>query len=222
LESNLKTLKMKLYIEENQPIPAIQILDDSEPTPTGFREGTTIVEWNKYGSECFGEFFGFNYLTWRKKIQSLMIAIVNPDFSNWNGLSLEEKEVVTTLILAPYSLRTSVFSDAIDKSNWKILVITSQGTPTSRLTGRAEIVEMMREAVSEELRVETISKDFCDKFFTDVSLMLDTLIGGNTPDFKEWLTNEVGSPYELDGFAQKTYYSVERRDYLVEIYNGQF
>ena len=213
---------MKLYIEDNQPIPAIQILDDSAPTPSGYTEGTSIEDWFNYGRRSLGAFFGFNFFTWRNKIQELVIAIVNSDFSNWNGLSPEEKEIASELILAPYSLRTGVVSDEVDKRNWKNLVIVSQGTLVDDITGRSKIVEMMRESVSDELRKETMTKTDTDSFFTDVSAMLDTFIGANTPDFKQWLTNEVGSPYEADGFEQKSYFSQAREDYLLDIYNGQF
>ena len=213
---------MKLYIEDNQTIPAIQILDDGATPPVGFSEGTSIEDWFKYGRGSLGAFFGFNYLTWRMKVQGLVIAIAGSDFSTWNNLSTPEKEIASDLILAPYTLRTSVVSDTIDKKNWNVLVTTSQGTPVETYTGRAKVVEKMREAVSEELRVDSMTKDDADKFFTDVSAMIDTYKGANTPDFKQWLTNEVGSPYENDGFAQKTYYSQAREDYLLEIYNGQF
>jgi len=213
---------MKLYIEDNQPIPAIQILEDSAPIPSGYTEGTSIEDWFKFARNSLGAFFGFNFFTWRNKIQELVIAIVNSDFSNWNGLSPEEKEIASELILAPYSLRTGVISDEVDKRNWKNLVIVSQGTLVDDITGRSKIVEIMRETVSDELRKETMTKTDTDSFFTDVSAMLDTFIGANTPDFKQWLTNEVGSPYELDGFEQKSYFSQAREDYLLDIYNGQF
>lgn len=213
---------MKLYVEDNQTIPAVLILQDADTPPSGYTEKTSIEDWFNYGRNSLGAFFGFNYLTWRGKINELMIAIVNADFSNWNGLSTPEKEIVSGLILAPYSLRTGVVSDTVDQRNWKKLIVVAQGTPVEEFTGRAKVVEKMREAVSEELRVDTMTKADSDSFFTDVSAMIDTFIHANTPDFKQWLTNEVGSPYETDGFEQKTYYSQAREDYLLDIYNGQF
>jgi len=213
---------MKLYIEDNQTLPAIAILPDADPAPAGYTESNTIEDWHKYGGRVLGEFKGHNYLTWRKQIGGLIVAIVQPDYSNWAGLNAAEKAIATEMILAPYALRTTIVNDQTDGINWNNLIITSQGTPVLKYTGRAQVVEKMREAVGNELRVETISKDDVDGFYKATQEHLGSYTAANTPDFKQWLTNEVGSPYENAGFEQETYWSQAREDYLLEIYNGNY
>ena len=213
---------MKLYVENNEAIPAIKVLQDSDPAPSGYTEKTSIEDWYKYGGEVLGAFFGFNYLTWRNKILNLVVGIVNPDYSNWIGLNADQKAIAIELILAPYALRVPAISDEADQKNWIELIITSQGAPVWKYDGRSKVVEEMREAVAEELRVETITKAEVDLFYSDTFDFLQYFIASNSIAFKQWLTNEVGSPYENDGFAQKTYYSIARKDYLLSIYQGNY
>jgi len=213
---------MKLYIEDNQNIPSIQILPDTDPTPTGYTEKTSIEDWHKYGRRSLGEFVGHNYLTWRRKIQSLILAIVAPDYSNWNGLTTVDKEIAAEMILAPYSLRTTIVNDEQDIENWTSLIIQSQGKPVDDYRGRVQIIEKMREAVGNELRVETMSKNDVDTFYANTQTLLSEFIASNSPKLKQWLTNEPGTPYENNGFAQEPYYSQEREDYLIAVYAGNY
>jgi hypothetical protein len=213
---------MKLYVENNESIPAIKVLQDSDPAPSGYTEKTSIEDWYKYGNEVLGAFFGFNYLTWRTEIFNLIIGIVGNDYTNWNNLNNEQKSIAIDLILAPYSLRVPTISDEQDLKNWNELIVISQGLPVSKYEGRAKIIEKMREAVSNELRTETMSKEDADLFYKDTFDLISYFQASNSPDFKQWLTNEVGTPYENNGFAQKIYYSITRKNYLLSIYQGNY
>jgi len=213
---------MKLYVENNEEIPAIKVLQDSDPAPSGYTEKISIEDWHQYGGEVLDAFFGFNYLTWRTQIFNLVIGIVNPDYSNWIGLNANQKTIAINLILAPYVLRVPTISDELDLKNWNDLIVTSQGLPVSKYGGRAKIVEEMREAFGEELRVETITKTDIDLFYSATSQLLQYYIASNSPEFKQWLTNEVGSPFENNGFAQEIYYTIARKDYLLSIYQGNY
>ena len=44
----IKINSMKLYIEDSEAIPAIQVLPDADPAPSGFTEDTSIEGWDKY------------------------------------------------------------------------------------------------------------------------------------------------------------------------------
>jgi hypothetical protein len=213
---------MKLYQEDIPNFPNIIVQDDVTPAPPGYTEKVSIDDWYNCGIQVIGNYYGFNYLTWRKEILSKVIAIAGADYANWNNLSASEKEVACILILAPYAERMTTVDDATDKKNWDIVIQISQGRPVETMKGRALVVEMMREAVSEWYRVETLSKDDADDFYRSVFNLIEWYIGSNTQDFTEWLNNTVGSPYENDGFLQKTYYSVERRDELQSIYDGNY
>ena len=213
---------MKLYIEDNQTLPAVQVLQDADPAPVGFTESNTIDDWYKYGSRVLDQYYGFNYLVWRSKILSLVVAIVDPTYVNWDNLTVEQKEIAVKMILAPYALRMLVVNDQTDSINWNYLIQRSQGLPVQTYDGRAMVVEQMREAVGNEYRVETMSKDHVDLFDQDTHDLIGFYIRSNSPNFKQWLINEVGTPYENAGFADTAYYSVERKDYLLEIYNGGY
>jgi len=213
---------MKLYVENNEEIPAIKVLQDSDPAPSGYTEKSSIEDWYNYGGEVLSAFFGFNYLTWRIIISDLVIGIVGPTFANWNNLNANQKTIAIELILAPYALRVPTISDEQDSKNWLNLMITSQGIPVSKFLGRAKIVEEMREAVGNELRVETITKQETDDFYQTTQPYLKQFIASNSPRFKNWLTNKVGTPFENNGFAQEIYYSIARKDYLLQIYQGNY
>lgn len=213
---------MKLYVENNEAIPAIKVLQDSDPAPSGYTQKTSIEDWHQYGGEVLDAFFGFNYLTWRTQIFNLVIGIVGPTYTNWNNLNQDQKNIAINLILAPYSLRVPTITDEQDLKNWNELIIISQGLPVLKYTGRAKIVEKMREAVGNELRVETMAKEDIDLFYSSTSQYLQYYIASNSPEFKQWLTNEVGSPFENEGFAQEICYSIARKDYLLQIYQGNY
>jgi len=213
---------MKLYVENNETIPAIKVLQDSDPAPSGYTQKTSIEDWYNFGYEILDAFFGFNYLTWRNEILNLIIGIVGPTYTNWNNLNQDQKNIAINLILAPYSLRVPTITDEQDLKNWNELIIISQGLPVLKYTGRAKIVEKMREAVGNELRVETMAKEDIDLFYSSTSQYLQYYIASNSPEFKQWLTNEVGSPFENEGFAQEIYYSIARKDYLLQIYQGNY
>lgn len=220
---------MKLYVQNNSTSPSVTIIDDISlmdedfTPPYGFTEFNKIESWFKYGKFALYKFKGFNYITWRKQIQSLIIQKVNQDYSNWNlGLSDKEKDIAIELVLAPYSLRVSYISDEQDKINWINLIQITQGIDVNNFVGRAKVIEKMRELVGDELRIETMSKSDIDLFYKDTYLMLQYYISSNSNDFKNWLNNEIGSIYELDGFKQKSYYSEERKIYLLNIANGNY
>jgi hypothetical protein len=106
-------------------------------------------------------------------------------------------------------------TDAEDKSNWLNILSKSK---ESRLV----CIEAMRVHVGELIRTGGLTLVQTQQFFKDVRIMITNFEQANDPDFKLWLTNEVGSAYELDGFAQKTYYSTQLGADLLAIYNGAY
>lgn len=187
--------------------------------PVGYTEITSAENWDLYGENCL------DYIFVRYWIQTLLIPIANPsyptiNFSGWNNLTASQKEIMARYVLAPYSLRTTIFSDAQDKVFWVSLLDKTQGTGGQIFTGRALIIENMRKYVANRVRIETMSMATTQVFYKDVKSMLDDYVAAAAPDFKLWLTNEIGSAYELAGLAQKSYYTIQLRDELMNIYNG--
>jgi hypothetical protein len=113
-------------------------------------------------------------------------------------------------------------SDETDYNNWEELIEKTQGTPTQIYIGRAKTFDEMRRCVAHRVRKELMSMEQSQQMLKDVGLMVDWFIRANSPEFKQWLTNEVGSPYEFDGFEQKTYFNQQLMEELYDIYNGNY
>ena len=185
----------------------------SASTPTDYTEITSAENWEIYGDKVI------DYIFWRYEIQVLLTPIVNPnyptiDFSGWSALTTSEKTIMAKHILAPKALRRTIFTAKEDLENWTNLLERTKGD-------RERLIEKMRKATSNMVLEETLSMADTQAFFRDVYLMIEYYINAADPIFKQWLTNEVGSAYENDGFAQKSYYSSTLKDELVLIYNGE-
>lgn len=210
----------KLLIEDDETSPAALWQED---VIAGFTDKTNdAVAWDKYGK------FVIDYLFYRDKINTILFPICNPnyptiDFSGWGGLSSEQKEIMARHVLAPYTLRLTVYSDEEDYNNWNELLRITQGTEIQeyRYTGRALLIENMRRHVAHKVRKELMTMASSQSFFKSVAEKVDWYIRAACPDFKQWITNEVGSPYENSGFAQEAYYTEALKDELMSIYNGE-
>jgi hypothetical protein len=93
---------MKLYTEDGQAIPAVQVLPDADPAPTGYTEVTTIESFLEYGLNTTDE----SIPTWTDKLSfrnqlKIMIytkmGVVVPadadDPAKWNLLNAAEKKI---------------------------------------------------------------------------------------------------------------------------------
>lgn len=168
---------------------------------------STIVGW--YNSDV---------LDWSRRrdyIKPLFYAKAGADLSNYATLTAEEKLIGTKCFLIPLALRLTNWSEEEDIEGWNNLM-------AERKITRSKCIEQMRLAVAEKIRIGELSLTQTQEFDKDSSQMIAWYERSDAQDFKQWLTNEVGSPYELAGFAQKTYYSVGLKDQLLAIYNGAF
>jgi hypothetical protein len=212
---------MKKLLVENIELPAILYQED---TPTGdwLDKSSDAVAWDIHGEKVI------DYIFARDKINEILFIKANPnyptiDFSGFFSLlSAEERLVMCKHVLAPYALRTMVVSEEQDYINWETLLYKTQGTesPKNPYTGRALIIEKMRRYVAHKVRKEEIAMATSQQFLKDVFMFIEWYTRAACPDFKQWLTNEVGSAYELDGFAQKSYYTADLKNELMEIYNN--
>ena len=143
-------------------------------------------------------------------------------FTGW--AAYQHKLLATKWFAAPYALRisTSGWSESQDSEEWCPLIDKTKGIKLSDLSGRSLTVELMRRRVSHELRKEVATKADLDDFWGSTFNLFNEYIDTNGIHFKEWLTNEVGSDYENAGFKQKTYWSQQLEDDLLEIYNGGY
>lgn len=207
----------KLWVENNVDIPAI-VWSETSPNENLFTDKTNdVLAWDKYGPQVL------DLDRYRYEIKTpFYILAGGPMLPNWASLTDDIKKVGAKHFFVPYSLRLQVVTEQEDLANWEWLIIETQGTPTQIYKGRAKTFDEMRKCVAHKVRKELLSMTESQQMLKDVGQMADWFIRANSPDFKQWITNEVGSPYETNGFAQKTYYSESLKKELYEIYNGNY
>ncbi len=142
-------------------------------------------------------------------------AEAGAQLQNFASLSNIKKLNACVFFLVPYQVRTQIISDAQDAINWDFLL-------TKTKESRMSCVEAMRIKVGQYMRLGIITLEQTQDFYTSVYQLIIWFDQTNKPDFKQWISNEVGSPYELNGFAQKPYYTEQIKDDLMEIYNGKY
>lgn len=193
------------------PKPGL-VVDDNTFSDPDYEDITTIVNVDKYAK------VGLQYIQIRGVLQTLVVAITGPSYANWNDLSSEEKLIAAKYVLAPYALRVSVISDDQDLEFFKVLLEQTAGYKKDILYGRRRVVEEMRQYIGLGVyRKEILSKADIDDIYYTTNGILDSYIASNNPAFKYWLNNTVGTPYETNGFAQKSYYTADIKDALNKI-----
>lgn len=195
-------------IEDGQSIPAISWAGS---LPIGFTDKTIdIVSLDHYGTNKI------NYHWCRKMIQAAVIAKAGVDFSTWGSLTTEEQKIASKWIASPYSLRVPAhYTDEEDKANWGNVLKRSY-------TGRCKTIEAMRIRVGDDIRIGLITLEDAHDFYFTCTDFVEAFKHSAAPNLIQWITNEVGSAYEFDGFAQKTYFNATLKDNLLSIYNGEF
>lgn len=206
----------KLWIEDIENHPACLWQEDA-PTIGSFLDKTNdLISWYQYGSQVL------DFDRYRYEMKTPFYTLAGSQLENWASLTTEAKTIGAEMFFIPYALRLTVVSDEQDALNWETILILTQGTPTETYQGRAKTFDVMRICVAHRVRKEIMSMTNSQQMLKDVGQIVDWYIRVNAPDFKQWLMNEVGSPYENDGFAQKGYYSLSLRDELYDIYNGNY
>lgn len=209
----------KLWIEQYGAVEYAETHTDNGNT---WEDKTSdAASWDKYGEKVM------DYLFYRHEIEKILIPKANPnyptiDFTGWaTNLTSEERDIMARYVLAPYTLRLTIFSDAEDKYNWFELLRITQGTDNkSVFTGRALLIESMRKHVADYVRRELLTMVQSQMFFKDVFELLNWYIHSAAPDFKLWLYGL--DPYE-NQFTSKDYYSLNMKNELINIYeNGGY
>lgn len=76
---------MKLYIEDNETIPAVKILEDAAPAPSGFTDKTDdLISWRDHGQRACSDFIQF-----KKYVTEAM------NTKTWSSLLTAEKDFIT-------------------------------------------------------------------------------------------------------------------------------
>jgi hypothetical protein len=157
-------------------------------------------------------------LDWARRrdiLSSLFYAKAGMQLQNFAGLSTRDKMIGCVYFFIPYSIRIQMISDSQDQQNWTWLL-------TKTKESREACVEAMRIKVGQYMRLGTVSLSQTQDFYTQVYQFIIWFNEANKPDFKQWLSNEIGSPYENAGFAQMPYYTIAMKNDLMGIYNGNY
>lgn len=162
--------------------------------------------------------YGSDVLDWgrrRLQIKPLFYAKAGADLSNFATLTDEEKQIGAEAFFIPLAMRLQFWSSEEDEVRWANLLAKTKES-------RVATIETMRKTVGDRIRTGELTLLQTQMFDKDTSLMISWYERSDARDFYQWLTNEVGSAYETDGFAEKTYYTQALKDELLTIYNGLF
>jgi hypothetical protein len=198
----------KLLIEDNQEIPAIVYQED---TIEGYTDCTDdMLSWDS----------SIHILDWSRRRDNIAVAfysIASSNLSTYGNLTAPQKLIGAKYFLVPYSLRVTngIVTEDEDLINWAYLLEQTK-------ISRKDCVEAMRKHVGQYIRVGTLTLAHTQLFFKDVVDYINWFEQSNAPDFKQWITNEVGSAYENAGFAETSYYNATLKDELLDIYNGNY
>lgn len=208
-------MSKKLWIENTDIHPA-SYWGDVAPSVDFTDKSNDLISWDLYGSQVL------DFDRYRYEMKAPFYALAGSQLQNWASLNDEVKAIAVKMFFVPYALRLTVVSDEQDSLNWEKILTLTQGTPVEQYQGRAKTFDMMRICVAQRVRKEIMSMTDSQQMLKDVGQIVDWYIRVNSPDFKQWLMNEAGSPYENNGFAQKSYYSLLLRNELYDIYNGNY
>lgn len=157
----------------------------------------------------------FDWAVRRDVYSPYFYALAGAQLQNWGTLTYSIKLLACKFFYAPYNLRVTIVTDTDDAINWDSLLSRTKRS-------REACVEAMRKKVGQYMRLGSITLAQTQDFYVCVYEFVIWFEQANKPDFKQWLTNEVGSPYENDGFAQRAYYTVQMKDDIMSIYNGNY
>lgn len=206
----------KLWIENIENNPACVWSENHPPQGDFINRTDDLIYWDKYGKNVL------DLDRYRYEMKYPFYILAGFSLENWANLSIDIKKIGAKMFFVPYNIRLTVVTEQEDYNNWEDLVFQTQGTPTQIYIGRAKTFDEMRKCVSHKVRKEILSMSDSQLMLKDVGQMVNWFINANTPDFKQWIINEVGTIYENDGFAQKSYYSESLKNELYDIYNGNY
>ena len=183
--------------------------------------------WSIYGERVLDYWFVLG------KIRNLLWLSLNPnyptiDFSGWSNLTENQQRSLANTPYIPPSLRLLFYSPEKDLENGIMLLEKSYGIEGSvKKKGRLGVVERMRQHVFLNYVWQyQMALDTSIQFGEDTYQFLGTFEMFSSRKFYQWLTNEVGSVYENNGFMQKTYLPTTQlmeqlKNELLIIFNGE-
>ena len=97
---------MKLYIEDEEPTPAIKYLDNADPAPSGYTNTVDPGDWNRY-LQSIMDYDDALFMDVRNEM-------INQFESNWNTYSDNQKKDLIENYIWPSELSNSELDDLYD------------------------------------------------------------------------------------------------------------
>lgn len=193
----------------NGNAPFVILFNSGDTVYSGYTDISSVENWS-----------AIPVLDWSRRrdgISPLFYQIASANLSTYSALTSAQKIIGAKYFLVPYYYRvtTGIFTDEQDKENWSDLLSETKSS-------REACVESMRKSVGQYIRTGTLTLVQTQQFYKDTRVFIQMFNEANSPDLKQWLSNEVGSPYENNGFAQQAYYSSNLKNELMDIYNGNY
>lgn len=216
----------KLLIENIENYPVVLLYDTDTLTPDGFTDVTTDLQ--KWDLNCVGAKTEtgsiVDYKVMRDNLKNVIFGyFLNPNYSNWGTVDAIVRQMASKHFFASYAMRLSQHSEQQDKDYFMFLYSETKGLNKLKLKGRPRILEEMWERVAVNYyRTETITQSQSEDFTLSTQDLAWKYLNYSSNHLKQWLSNEVGSEFENDGFAQKNYFSTTLRDELLNIYYGNY
>lgn len=160
----------------------------------------------------------YNSLDWARRRDVILPQFymeAGSQLENFSSLSTKKKMIACDFFLIPYNIRLMFVTNEQDSKNWEFLLKKTKES-------RKDCIEAMRLKTGEYMRTGQLTLVQTQLFYKDVFDYINWFEDANAPDFKQWLTNEVGSAYENNGFEQASYYSSQLKTDLMDIYNGNY
>jgi len=205
---------MKLYLEDNEDLPAPQILEDSDPAPSGYTDfSQDLTKWKRFGLQCCSD-----YLQFREYVNQQL------DIKTWENLSNEEKDFVITL-----SIKENSKDDSTASTEKITYLITTGQIPNDPSQGRTFLINKWakhhvkeRESTKNRIACEALysvvgnylSHDDAARFFISVENLFaafeNQVIRGSQDGLEvdalfDYIESTTGSVYENAGLSAKGY-----------------
>ncbi len=198
-------------IEAGESIPdflgraAVAVADDFVFEGSAYTDATSAPYLEAMGLAASS----FDYITMRDSMK-------NNVFPSWETLSFDDKKILVLYFIYPEGTNLDdYFTPDEQLQNWRALASKSLKARKTRL-----------EITRQELSFYLATMEIADLFLT-VEEYMAWFTTANFPHLVLWLTNgvnvEYGIDFSLDGFAQKPYYSDQKRDLCLNILvNGDY
>lgn len=150
-----------------------------------------------------------DYIDFNKARSAMSMAIVSK--GGFSNLTDFEKLVVSRWFLATYEQRITVITNEQDRINWDFIVKYTK-------MARDKRIEKSRRDIS-----YTLYPTDSNNLFDTVGSLITAYSIANKSDLIDWFNNTVGTQYENNGFAQKSYFSQDLLDSFNDVIkNGNY